>query len=627
MPDGLDTASSSPESRPFQVDLRGVVDLLSRHIYSSPQVYLRELLQNGRDAVRARADHDPTAPAGLLRIEPVTNGGDFVFRDNGQGLSAAEAADLLATVGRSSKRDDVLNLRREEYLGQFGIGLLSCFMVSDRIVVRSRSASGAAPIEWTGSANGTFSVRELDPVEASGLEVGTEVRLRPRPDDAALLGTRRVTELARRFGEYLPVPVQVRQADGSWNTLTHEPLFLRSGEADEALLDEGQALLGARPFDAIDIVVPGSGTRGTAFVLPFAPPPGAKQASRAYLGRMLLGESVDALLPEWAFFVRLVVDTTGLRPTASREQFVADDALEYTREQIGEALRRWLILQATTRPHRLAEFIGIHHLALKALAVHDAELAALVVPWLSVQTSAGEMTIEQYLALTDTVRYTETIDEFRQISAVVDPEHPVINAGHIYEAELLRQLPHTREDIRVERVTVSGEIANLDPPALDDRERALALETRASAALADAEVTVQVRRFRPEDLPGLYVADPEVLRRLDRGRAAAIAPGLWGGVLDKVGDILGDPTGDTGAGGPRAQLCLNWDNPLVRQLAGLDDALVVDRSVRLLYVQSMLAGHRPLSRADRGLLTGALTDLVQLSVGLSSATTSEGNPA
>lgn len=48
----------SAEVQQFQVDLRGVVDLLSRHIYSSPRVYLRELLQNARDAITARREVD-----------------------------------------------------------------------------------------------------------------------------------------------------------------------------------------------------------------------------------------------------------------------------------------------------------------------------------------------------------------------------------------------------------------------------------------------------------------------------------------------------------------------------------------------------------------------------------------
>ena len=46
----------------FQVDLRGMVDLLSRNLYSGPRVYIRELLQNGLDAIEARSALDPECP-------------------------------------------------------------------------------------------------------------------------------------------------------------------------------------------------------------------------------------------------------------------------------------------------------------------------------------------------------------------------------------------------------------------------------------------------------------------------------------------------------------------------------------------------------------------------------------
>src|SRR5699024_6939114 len=129
-------------SRPFQVDLSGVIDLLSRHIYSSPRVYLRELIQNGIDAISAAHDTTPiTNPQ--ITITPARHGEPFLFHDNGIGLTATEAAELLATVGRSSKRDPELGFRRDNYLGQFGIGLLSCFMVTDNIRIISRSRRDA----------------------------------------------------------------------------------------------------------------------------------------------------------------------------------------------------------------------------------------------------------------------------------------------------------------------------------------------------------------------------------------------------------------------------------------------------------------------------------------------------
>ncbi|MDA3642827.1 HSP90 family protein [Saccharopolyspora indica] len=613
--------------RPFQVDLGGVVDLLSRHIYSGAEVYLRELLQNGRDAIAARTKADGGQTRGGIEIFPVgtlpESPEEFVFRDAGQGLGAAEAGELLATVGKSSKRDDVLNLRDEDYLGQFGIGLLSCFMVSDRIVVRSRSVHGHAPVEWTGSADGTFSIRELTEAEAAGLAIGTEVRLSPRPDDAALLAEAKVLSLARRFGRYLPVEVRVRRADRTWDAVNEPAVFLPQERpaderaAAEALAEFGAELTGNRPLETIEISVPATGTQGVAYVLPFAPPPGARRSGQLYLGRMLLGEDLSELLPEWAYFVRCVLNTEGLRPTASREQLVADEALEYTREEIGKALRRWIVQQATTRPARFERFVAVHHLGLKSMAVHDDDLAAAVLPWLTVETSAGRMTVRDYLDQSRHVRFVETVDEFRQIAAVVPADQPVINGGYTYESDLLRRLPLLIDDVTIEQVQASSILDELAPPPMDDRSSTSALERRAAAVLAELGCDALVRSFRPDNVTALYVADAAAIRRIERTEVRDSAPSVWADVLGGVDAITAGKPGRT-ARSTTAQLCLNWQNPMIRQLANLDDQLVFDRSVRLVYIQALLAGHRPLSRNDRTVMTTAMSDLIQLSVGVAS---------
>ena len=261
----------SADEQQFQVDLRGVVDLLSRHIYSSPRVYLRELLQNARDAIAARVEAD--GGGGRILIRPLTEERDeFVLTDDGVGLTAAEVADLLATVGRSSKRD-IFDLPRSDYLGQFGIGLLSCFMVADEIVIRSRSARGGAPVEWIGSANGTFRVRELD----EDLPVGTSVHLTPRFDQGDLLRTEAVRELATAFAEFLPVQVELELSSGSTVAITRPAPFLSAHDDPEGALEYGKDLLGAAPLDMIELSEPGTGTQGVAYVLPFAPPPGARR--------------------------------------------------------------------------------------------------------------------------------------------------------------------------------------------------------------------------------------------------------------------------------------------------------------------------------------------------------------
>ena len=188
----------------FRVDLRGIVDVIGHHLYSSERVYLRELVQNARDAVTARAElgHDVE---GLIEIEPAWGTYPLIVRDNGIGLTADDMRNLLSMIGSTSKRDDFAMARRD-FLGQFGIGLLSAFLVADSIEVVSRSARtpDAPTMRWVGSSDGTFTIQE----SARALpEPGTEVWLHPRYrayrwcDDDAVRG------FASEFFALLDVPV------------------------------------------------------------------------------------------------------------------------------------------------------------------------------------------------------------------------------------------------------------------------------------------------------------------------------------------------------------------------------------------------------------------------------------
>ncbi|GAA1247352.1 molecular chaperone HtpG [Microbacterium phyllosphaerae] len=595
----------SADVQQFQVDLRGVVDLLSRHIYSSPRVYLRELLQNARDAITARREVD--GEGGRIRITPLTEAsGEFVLRDDGVGLTADEVADLLATVGRSSKRD-IFDLPRSDYLGQFGIGLLSCFMVADTIVIRSRSARGGSAVEWTGSADGTFRVVEID----DDLPIGTSVHLVPRFDADDLLRPAAVRALATTFAEFLPVRVTLDTPVGDVEVTRRAP-FLDVAENIDDAVQYGRDLLGASPLDAIELSEPATGTRGLAYVLPYAPPPGARQATRMYLGRMLLGERVDDVLPEWAFFVRAVVDSTGLAPTASRESLVDDAALERVREQFGAGIRRWVLELGLREPHRLAQFVAIHEVGLKSLVRHDEELARFITRWLTLETTHGTLRIGDLVERYPHVRFAPSVDEFRQVAGISPSSEVLVNGGYLYDADLVRMLPDLYPHVTVELVDVTGELDRLDPPPLDDRDAAVALEARAGAVLTASGCSVTVRSIDQPQLAALYVADPEVLRRIDRGRTKGITGSLWGGVLDRIDSTLSSSRDDDLS----ARLCLNWSNRVVRALVRVQDDAVFARTVQLLYIQALLAGHHPLSDADRTLMTTALTDLVSLSAGI-----------
>jgi molecular chaperone HtpG len=307
-----------------------------------------------------------------------------------------------------------------------------------------------------------------------------------------------------------------------------------------------------------------------------------------------------------------VVDFTGLSPTASRESLVDDAALEHVREQLGAGIRRWVLELGLTAPHLLTQFVAVHELGLKSLVRHDDDLARFITRWLTVETTHGSIRIGDLVDRHRHVRYARTVDEFRQVAGIIPASEVLVNGGYLYDADLIAALPTLFPDVTVEQIDVTGELDRLDPPPLDDREAAIALEERAGAVLADSGCAVIVRAIDRTELTGLYVADPRVLRAIDRGRTKGIAGGLWGGVLSSI---------DAGAGAagdddPRARLCLNWSNRVVRTLAGVGDEAVFSRTVQLLYIQALLAGHHPLADADRALMTTALTDLVALSAGV-----------
>ena len=582
-------------SHAFQVDLRGMVDLLSHHLYGSPRVYLRELLQNAIDAITARGS---TVDGVRIDIEPseVTGDGTLRVHDTGIGLTEAQVHELLATIGRSSKRDE-LGFARHEFLGQFGIGLLSCFVVADRIEVITRSA-GAPTVNWIGHADGRY---EVSLPETQREQPGTTVILHPRRDAEQWLTAGTVNDLARLYGELLPVPIHI----GGAESLTHEPPWL-TPENPRPLRDFAREHLGVDPFDMVRLEVPEAGLVGVAYILPVPSSPAATGGHRVYLKRMLLAEHAPGLLPEWAFFARCAVDTSELRPTANREALYEDGLLETVREAIGDQLRGWLVRLAARNPDRLSEFLSIHHLGVKSMAIHDDEMLRLVDQWLPVETNMGPMTLAEFRGRHGVLRFSPTRDEFRQLAGVAAAQDvALINGGYVYDADIIERLSFLDNSIRVER---------LDPTDLATRFESVdpGLElglrpflTAAQRALDPLGCEVVLRAFEPSVTAAIYLLDRDAAFRGSLRDARDRTDALWSGVLDAL---------DAGAKDVRPQLVLNYRNPLVRRVSVLPDAELIGLAVEALYGQSLLLGYHPIRPADAALLNRSFLGLLDRAV-------------
>ncbi|MBX3473131.1 MAG: HSP90 family protein [Planctomycetes bacterium] len=591
-------------SHNFQINLRGIIDLLSNHLYSTPHTFLRELLQNGVDAITARLQLD-AKHEGEVSIELVPGAQPtLIFEDNGIGLTEPEIHKFLATIGESSKRL-ANNDQPSDFIGRFGIGLLSCFVVADEIVVLTRSARDKGKVlEWKGRDDGTYTIRET----GSEFAPGTRVFLRARPDAAEHFSLENVRERVMHYGGLLPVPVHLVQG-GARKRLNDQPAPWRSKHAsrkaeDKAMLEFGQAAFGLRFHDWIPLKSKAGGVEGVAFVLPHATSLAARQQHRVYLRNMLLTETADNLLPPWAFFVRCVVNATDLRPTASRENFYEDKSLEKARNELGGCLRDYIIELAESDKDALRRLIGIHQRSFKALAAEDDDFFKVIADLLPFETTQGLLSLGEIRAQGE-IRYAPTVDQFRQIAGVAAAQGLcVVNGGYVNDTDLLERVADIYPDVTVEAVDASDVAQGFEELTSTERDKAFAFLRAADDALRAYGCRTELRRFQPTEMPALYSVsrDGEFQRDLERTREGADS--LWGGILDNLSS--------KSAGATSAELTFNFSNPMVARLTGLRDEKRLKLAVEMLYVQALLLGHHPLRSKELNALNRGLLELVEL---------------
>ena len=376
----------------------------------------------------------------------------------------------------------------------------------------------------------------------------------------------------------------------------------RSGP--RALLAYGKEEFGIDFFDAIPLASEEAGLDGVAFVLPFPPGPAARQPHHVYLKNMLVSENAEGVLPDWAFFVRCVINSNSLRPTASRESFVEDRALEETREALADLLRKYLVDLAHRDSRRLRKLIELHALTIRALALHDDEFYRLFADWLDFETSRGVMTLGEYRRRNEVVRFVPDLDRFRQIAGVASAQGIcVINAAYTYEAELLAKLPQVFPGTLVELVEPSALAHSLDDPTQDECEDVYDMIVLAGKVLDPFRCVVEIKSFAPEDLPALYSIDPQAGLRRALDESKETADPLWS-------SVLGDLTGPERSEYP-ARIFFNYRNPLIRKVARLLDEGLQRRTIEMLYIQSLLLGHHPLGSKELALLNEGLIGLIE----------------
>ena len=520
----------------FQVNLGGMIEILSDHLYSSPDVYIRELLQNGVDAIVAREKVDDDfreQEKGKLLVS-IDDKKCLSFRDNGVGLTKEEVHKFLAVIGESSKKDLETGKILSDYIGRFGIGLLSCFMVSDEICVRTRSIREEKGYEWIGKRDGTYTLCELE----DEVQAGTEILLAAKYGCEEYFTCEKVESLILHYGLILPYSVQAS----------------------------------------------------------------VKQDNLIYLKNMLLTEKGESILPDWAVFTKCIINAKELRPTASREGFYEDETLRQAKKELGQCIANYLRHMSKSNPAAFAQFLDIHELVVRSMAIADDELFRLFIDELRFETTRGTLTGFELRMTKEPLLYCG-LKEYKQLSQVfLAQNHLLINTGYVYTYELLNKMQYFF-DVNVQKVD-SYEVGELLKDVnLEQAEQAIDFLEVAERVLAPFGCGVEVKQFIPANLPAFYYLDSEAVLYREIEEAMNESEDLFSDMLGNFKDELKPHQ--------TATLYFNMRNPLVQKMVQQHPDTKLEDIIIIIYVQTLLIGGFTLRNNELGMMNDKLLSVLE----------------
>lgn len=584
----------------FKVNLGGMIQILSDHLYSSPEVYIRELLQNGVDAIAGRQKKESGFSEGAITIA-VDEETSLTFTDNGIGLTEEEIHRFLAVIGESSKTGSPLLELPADYIGRFGIGLLSCFMVSDEIRIMTRSVTGTPSYEWIGKPDGTYRIRELSGKHA----VGTSVFLTCKTGSETYFRFDEVKYLVQYYGLLLPYPITLISGDIE-ETIYPVHLPWEGAHADrEKLLFFGSYIFHENFLDCVVLHSDAGGVHGVAYIVPYRVQAATKQEHRIYLKNMLLTEKTGNFLPDWAVFVKCIIHAQELRPTASRESFYEDEILAQTREDLGNCILSYLKEIAVARDDRFYRFLQVHDLIIKSMALEQDDLFRLFVDYLDFSTTRGRKTGYELRTCGEPLIYADSMDKYKQLSQIFFAKGKLlINACYVYSLDLLCRMGDIfgTEILPAELDDVEQLMGDL---TLKEEDQVFDFVRNAKQIMKDHNCGVDVRKFSPPSQPVFYYLDDETKLHRQIAQAKERGDTMFHNMLDS---FLSD-TGET----TDAMLIFNYDNPIFKKLLHLKNREQFENVLEILYVQALLIGGFPLCNDELTLMNSRLLRLLEQS--------------
>ena len=201
----------------ISVDSENLFPIIKKWLYSDKDIFLRELVSNGCDAVTKLKKLASIGEAQIdenekfkVTVSIFKDAKKLVISDNGIGMTAEEIDKYINQIAFSGASDFLSKYKEEDdkgsqIIGHFGLGFYSAFMVADSVEIDSLSyQDGAKAAKWT--CDGSM---EFDLTDGDRTERGTSITLNIAEDSEEFLEESKIRQILHKYCAFLPIEIYV----------------------------------------------------------------------------------------------------------------------------------------------------------------------------------------------------------------------------------------------------------------------------------------------------------------------------------------------------------------------------------------------------------------------------------
>ena len=198
----------------LSIDSDNLFPIIKKWLYSDHDIFYRELISNGCDAITKLKKLDMMGEYSLpadfkAKIQVLVNPEEKTIKiiDNGLGMTADEVEEYINRIAFSGATDFIEKYKDksndDQIIGHFGLGFYSAFMVADEVTIDTLSyKEGAVPVHWS-CDGGT----EFDMVDGDKDDVGTEITLFLNEDCLEFANEYRAREIIEKYCSFMPTEI------------------------------------------------------------------------------------------------------------------------------------------------------------------------------------------------------------------------------------------------------------------------------------------------------------------------------------------------------------------------------------------------------------------------------------